>query len=194
VVEGDLEGLRRDPAIEDKYSEHKLRVTAEWATPYDRILAEKFGFGREQLYVGEEEEEEAVRAMTIGNGDDDALRNEEKKTPKKKGKKKKWVSVPRLHELEVGEARTALVPNEFPYHVDTSLIQHYVLWKVGGSGSVEEGEVRQAERTLRARFHLPPPGGCDEPIITINNPAHRRSLPGIDHVHFLVRLPQPPEP
>jgi hypothetical protein len=85
----------------------------------------------------------------------------------------RWHSQPRLS--EVTEVHKSLRLNDFPYYVQDGIL-HYVLWKT--LEDVTEEEIQEA---------------CDKLIDTKNaikiihwiNPPHLKSLPEIDHVHFL---------
>jgi len=76
-----------------------------------------------------------------------------------------------------GGTRKALVANDFPYYT-TKNVEHWVLWKLGGE-PCDDGDIRQAEQDLRAKL------GDVVDCLHWVNPPHLKSLPDIDHVHFL---------
>ena len=91
----------------------------------------------------------------------------------------RYVAHPPIEEAvaTVEEPQQVLVPNDFPYYTQTG-IEHWVLWKLGGECSDED--IQKAIEELKERF------GDD--IICWVNPPGLKSLPEIDHVHFLGKL------
>ena len=82
-------------------------------------------------------------------------------------------------ELEhISEVRTALVENDFPYNMEPG-IEHLILWKT--KENITPHEIQETLRSLQDRENV---------VDTLHwiNPPHLKSLPGIDHVHFLCRL------
>ena len=105
-----------------------------------------------------------------------------------------------------GHTYLKLVPNDFPYDVD-STIEHYCLWKIGGS-CVTEGLLgeelnwalselatsttssrlidRNDEGTSLSDFESPPDLLAEKRAFYWTNPPHLQSLPDIKHAHILV--------
>ncbi len=79
----------------------------------------------------------------------------------------------------MGESRTSLVPNDFPYYI-AEHIEHWVLWKLGGD--VTEADIEQAKQDLKLIEDSK--RGVKASLHWIN-PPHLRSLPEIDHAHIL---------
>lgn len=78
---------------------------------------------------------------------------------------------------EIKETRKCVVPNDFPYYLDDD-IEHWVLWKLGGDCTEED--INLAREEIREKT------GVTEFLHWIN-PPHLKSLPEIDHVHFICR-------
>ena len=70
-----------------------------------------------------------------------------------------------------------LIPNDFPYFNEDG-IEHYIYWKT--LKPITDQEIDQQKEVLRERF-----GASD--ILFWINPPELRSIPEIDHVHFLLR-------
>mmetsp|Transcript_4049 Transcript_4049/g.10574 ORF Transcript_4049/g.10574 Transcript_4049/m.10574 type:complete len:224 (-) Transcript_4049:143-814(-) len=75
--------------------------------------------------------------------------------------------------------RVILVENDFPYFVEESIV-HYVLWKL--DEEITPREISEARERLQS-----------EPVKALEllqwvNPPYLKSIPEIDHVHFLCRL------
>ena len=94
---------------------------------------------------------------------------------KKRNEAGKFFAFPPVSELT--EIRKCVVRNDFPYYLDDG-IQHWVLWKLGGDCNEEDIDVAREE--IRAAI------GAEEFLHWIN-PPHLKSLPDIDHVHFICR-------
>lgn len=85
----------------------------------------------------------------------------------------RWHSQPRLSELTL--VHKSLWLNDFPYYVQDGIL-HYVLWKT--LEDVTEEEIQEARNKL-----IDTKNAIE--IIHWINPPHLKSLPEIDHVHFL---------
>ena len=94
---------------------------------------------------------------------------------KRKNDDGKLYAYPPVSELE--GIRKCVVRNDFPYYLDDG-IEHWVLWKLGGDCT--EADIDQAREEIRTAI-----GAVD--FLHWINPPHLKSLPEIDHVHFLCR-------
>ena len=85
----------------------------------------------------------------------------------------RWNSQPRLSDVTL--VHKSLWLNDFPYYVQDGIV-HYVLWKI--LEDVTEEEIQEARNKII---------GTKNAIEIIHwiNPPHLKSLPDIDHVHFL---------
>jgi hypothetical protein len=95
----------------------------------------------------------------------------------------KWyVPAPKPSFHDPPHAKVVLVPNDFPYFVAEG-IEHWVLWKRGGDGTIHPGEINQATlSTFSSACNI------SNRILYWENPPHLKSLPEIDHVHILVQM------
>jgi hypothetical protein len=84
-----------------------------------------------------------------------------------------WQALPQLKDF--GEVRKILVLNDFPYYMAYG-ITHYVLWKT--NENVTEEDIEEAQEDLKTMMDV-------EDMLYWANPPHLKSLPEIDHVHFL---------
>jgi len=92
-----------------------------------------------------------------------------------------WEAYPPLS--EVSEVKKVLCENDFPYYMAPG-IEHWCLWKL--CKDIEDQEVEEAKEELR-HIH-----GEDLEFLCWRNPPHLKSLPDIDHFHFLIRKAEPP--
>lgn len=92
-----------------------------------------------------------------------------------------WEAYPPLS--EVSEPKKVLCVNDFPYYMAAG-IEHWCLWKL--CQDIEDDEVDEAKEELR-RMH-----GSDLEFLCWRNPPHLKSLPDIDHYHFLIRRAEEP--
>lgn len=90
-----------------------------------------------------------------------------------------WKAHPPLS--KVSNVKKVLVPNDFPYYTDDDIV-HYVLWKT--KLDITKEDIEDAQKELRTRLQL-------KEILHWVNPPHLKSLPEIDHVHFLCLLKEP---
>jgi hypothetical protein len=91
---------------------------------------------------------------------------------KKRNPDGKWYAIPK--ETTTDQPLVVVVPNDFPYYLEDD-IQHWVLWKLGGTctpDDIAEGQ-RQIQTAIQATEFL-----------HWINPPHLKSLPDIDHVHY----------
>lgn len=75
----------------------------------------------------------------------------------------------------------ALVKNDFPYYMEDD-IEHWVLWKLGGD-SISDLDFENAKEDLCRNHNM---HGKD--IIHWVNPIDLKSIPNIEHAHFLGRI------
>jgi len=77
-------------------------------------------------------------------------------------------------------SKLILIPNDFPYYVEENIV-HYVLWKT--KIPITEKEIHDARIILETNISI----NALE-IIHWVNPPNLKSVPDIDHVHFLCRI------
>ncbi len=77
------------------------------------------------------------------------------------------------------EAKIILVENDFPYFIEDHIV-HYVLWKL--KEPIAPEEIVDARNKLQSNQI-----GAVE-VLQWTNPPNIKSIPEIDHVHFLCRL------
>ena len=90
---------------------------------------------------------------------------------------------PCLEDVPNSPKQIILVENDFPYCVEEHIV-HYVLWKL--KEAITPQEISEA----RKRLQSDPIRALE--ILQWNNPPSVKSIPEIDHVHFLCLL-QPKE-
>ena len=73
---------------------------------------------------------------------------------------------------------TTLVKNDFPYCMDETNIEHWILWKLCEPCS--DNDIEIAQQQLQRDYNL-------IEFLHWKNPPHLQSLPDIDHVHILGR-------
>jgi hypothetical protein len=89
----------------------------------------------------------------------------------------KWMAYPSLHDVQT--PTIILVKNDFPYCVQDN-IEHYVLWKLR--------EAITSREILDARDRLTSEPIRSMAILQWINPPNLKSIPEIDHVHFLCKI------
>jgi hypothetical protein len=91
----------------------------------------------------------------------------------KQGTEGDWEARPRLS--DVSEVFKTLELNDFPYNFEDG-ISHYILWKT--FKDITQQEIDETRKEILNKKDV---------IDTLfwMNPPHLKSLPGIDHVHFL---------
>lgn len=87
-----------------------------------------------------------------------------------------WQATPQLKDFD--QVRKVLAPNDFPYYMAHGIL-HYVLWKT--KENINDEDVIGAREDLHRMMDL-------EDTLYWVNPPHLKSLPEIDHVHFLCLL------
>jgi hypothetical protein len=87
---------------------------------------------------------------------------------------RRWQAYPPL--TQVKAVQKVLMRNDFPYNTDED-IEHWVLWKL--VENITKEEIDEAKDELRERL------GNVVDILHWVNPPHLKSLPDIDHAHFL---------
>jgi hypothetical protein len=92
----------------------------------------------------------------------------------RKGDDGKYYAYPPISELE--GSRKCIVQNDFPYYLAGN-IEHWILWKIGGFCTTED--IDDARNQIQQQL------GNVENFLHWINPPHLKSLPDIDHVHFL---------
>jgi hypothetical protein len=118
--------FRRVDNVQQLYEEHKTYLSDCWVSAYDHLLVNKFGnkFGFEKVVVP------SVNSRNIIYRANLSLAQATKDT------------------IEKQLSYLSLVPNDFPYHVDTN-IEHWCLWKIGkiynNSSSMERNSISMVE-------------------------------------------------
>jgi hypothetical protein len=118
--------FRRVDNVQQLYEEHKTYLSDCWVSAYDYLLVNKFGkkFGFEKVVVP------SVNSRNIIYRANLSLAQASKDT------------------IEKQLSYLCLVPNDFPYHVDTN-IEHWCLWKIGkiynNSSSMESNSISMVE-------------------------------------------------
>lgn len=156
-----LAALRRSPNTQQVYLKHQSYLKRSWKTAYDYLLVQKFGsdFGFRKVLV--EKVDDAVGTTSRSNveeqpGDGSKPLMESKITTAKSNHRSipppgfVYRSDPSLREasqyaLDHKLSYLRLVPNDFPYHVDERYVEHWCLWKIGGShsgGNADETDER----------------------------------------------------
>ena len=108
-------------------------------------------------------------AVADGDGDGDGDNNCQQR----------WKADPCLEDVPKNPQRIILVENDFPYFIEENIV-HYVLWKL--KEKITPQEISEARERLQS-----------EPVEALEllewvNPPYLKSIPEIDHVHFLCRL------
>lgn len=93
-------------------------------------------------------------------------------------KNQKWMVEPCLE--DVTSPKIILVENDFPYCVQDNIV-HYVLWKL--KEPIAPQEILEAREKLQQSKDI-----NAKEILQWVNPPNLKSIPEIDHVHFLCLL------
>ncbi|OEU20865.1 hypothetical protein FRACYDRAFT_234497 [Fragilariopsis cylindrus CCMP1102] len=184
-IEKDIDKLSRSQLDQYNYEVFRYYMKKQYLSTVDYLLISKFNFSSIPVRinktddddgegVGPEEEEN-----TTDNHDDDSSSSSSSNNENN-------------FKLRAGSTATdssiLLVPNDFPYYVEDNVV-HYVLWKYNNSNannniptSITEKEINDAQRILERN-----PAINATEILYWSNPPHLKSIPEIDHVHFLCQ-------
>ena len=182
-IEKDIDKLSRSQLDQYNYEVFRYYMKKQYVSTVDYILISKFNFSSIPVRinktdddgegVGQEEEEE----NTTDNHDDD---NDNSSSNENNFKLRAGSTA--------ADSSIILIPNDFPYYVEDNVV-HYVLWKYNNSTSnnniptsITEKEIEDAKRILE----INPAINATE-ILHWINPPHLKSIPEIDHVHFLCK-------
>lgn len=131
--------FRRADNVQQLYEEHKTYLSNCWVSAYDNLLVHKFGnkFGFEKVVVSSVNSRNEYEPEEGDNNDCQIIfRANLSLSQASQDTNEKQLSY------------LTLVPNDFPYHVDTN-IEHWCLWKIGkiyNSGSMEStGSISMVE-------------------------------------------------
>jgi Protein of unknown function (DUF3605) len=91
----------------------------------------------------------------------------------------RWKVYPSLETINA--TYTALVKNDFPYYMEAG-IEHWILWKLGGE-PINDDDITQAKEELSFNHNIQ-----KDYIIHWCNPKQLKSIPNIEHEHFLARV------
>lgn len=133
--------FRRADNVQQLYEEHKTYLSDCWVSAYDYLLVHKFGnkFGFEKVVVS------SVNSRNEYDPEegDNILPNDFQLTYQANLS----LSQASKDTIEKQLSYLSLVPNDFPYHVDTN-IEHWCLWKIGtiyDSSGVESNSISMVE-------------------------------------------------
>ena len=204
-----LQLFRRSSSDQMLYERHKVFLKRYWSSPYDYLLYNLFGpeFGFEKILV------EAAESSSDTNKarsccDLDASSYEDRDLPPEGFIYQTSPSLLEASQSTINNGHTflSLVKNDFPYDVDSD-IDHFCLWKIGGSCRTEgllgeelnwalsELETQTASSRLVDRndkgislsaFASPPDFLAAKQTFYWTNPPHLQSLPEMKHAHILV--------
>lgn len=180
----------RSIEVERSYSKAKKEIFQTYETIADHILHSKFGLARhfnatsQRYYVSlpppppSSESEASESGSTQGTNTDSISIN----------------NVWEVNDNPRNGKSIVLAPNEFPYYVQDG-IEHWVLWKL--YDAITEDDVNYALRRLaivagKTRSVADSTDYDGDDFSTFDslwweNPPHLKSLPQINHVHFLIR-------
>uniref|UniRef100_A0A7S2GQS3 Uncharacterized protein n=1 Tax=Helicotheca tamesis TaxID=374047 RepID=A0A7S2GQS3_9STRA len=155
----DLSLLARSVEQQRVYKAYRDALRREWKTVYDHILHSKFGF-QKRIVSSPPQESGTLSSDSAEYNDIDP-------------KNPLWEAFPPLE--EVNSSQLSLCRNDFPYYFEDG-IEHWCLWKLGGSVTPEE--IENAKQKLM---------NSKDVVKTLHwiNPPHLKSLPDIDHAHIL---------
>jgi hypothetical protein len=181
-IEKDIDKLSRSQLDQYNYEVFRYYMKKQYVSTVDYLLISKFNFSSIPVRinktnddgegVGQKKEEENT---TDNHDDDDNISSNENNFKLRAGS-------------TAADSSIILIPNDFPYYVEDNVV-HYVLWKYNNSTlnnniptSITEKEIDDAKRILE----LNPTINATE-ILHWINPPHLKSIPEIDHVHFLCK-------
>jgi Protein of unknown function (DUF3605) len=171
VSDPDLARMSRSVEQQREYEVYRRDLLRTWNSVLDHVLCSKFP----ALFVPQKNKKKKSKTANSNAQDGNADHDDDPDDLEDR-----WVAHPSLSEIgALGIAETVLVRNDFPYYMEDG-IEHWVLWKVGGSCTDAEIEGAKMELSTRRDFG-------ENNVLHWTNPPHLKSLPEIDHVHFLGR-------
>mmetsp|Transcript_27147 Transcript_27147/g.32087 ORF Transcript_27147/g.32087 Transcript_27147/m.32087 type:complete len:337 (+) Transcript_27147:45-1055(+) len=209
----DLSLFSRSLEEQVRYTRYVAALKMRWKSVNDHILHSKFKFEKRLVVVSTQEE--SLGNGPAGDGDDDGNgdvhqsvgRNDNElsvydESYDREGENKIpptgyiWEAHPSL--AEVRSPLKVLLPNDFPYYVEDG-IEHWCLWKL--KGQVTQEDIQMAKEDLiemmsvgednssavRCTDNANSPEKVDAFVDMLHwvNPPHLKSVPDIDHAHFL---------
>lgn len=157
-IDHDFSKLTRCQQQQHDYEVFRHHMKQQYASTVDYILISKFHFTAVPA--------EATYAITNADQIIDYDNN----------RQRKWRAEPPL--ADVKAPKIILVPNDFPYYVEDSIL-HYVLFKL--KERVTDAEIVDARKELSTKLK-------PVEILSWVNPTNLQSIPEIDHVHFLCQI------
>ena len=202
--------FRRSPAAATLYEDHKQYIDDNWKSGYDYLVYSKFGkefgFEKELIHVAEDDP-----TTTIQEGIKRSSNYVKNNLLKISPEGYKYQCNPSLSQasafnIQNGITFLKLVPNDFPYDVDEG-IQHWCLWKIGGSSHTEEILMDELQWALQELNSYDGNSCSSSGLIkqqhelsksTVSNidkfstffwvnPPHLQSMPEIHHAHILFK-------
>ena len=166
----DLARLTRSSQDQRTYQIFNYHLKQQYVSSTDYLLISKFGFDAVPVVVPGE-----VSGGDSGDGQENQVGGDSTADRCRR----RWRAQPSL--AETTETQSILIENDFPYHFDDD-IKHYILWKLKGGG-ISEREIQESKQQLQTRFNT---------MSTLHwtNPPSLQSIPDLDHVHVLCRLPK----
>jgi Protein of unknown function (DUF3605) len=175
----DLARLTRSKHQQRTYQIFQYHMKQQYVSSTDYLLISKFGFDAVAVEEEDDEDQKSIDQKHTYKKDDENNAAVGAITRRKT----RWKASPSLSESSTSQ--TLLVANDFPYFVEDD-IKHYVFWKLNG-GNVSNDELEIAIQQLRIDLNA-------VAVLHWTNPPNLQSLPDIDHVHILCRLPSSPSP
>ncbi|KAL3815473.1 hypothetical protein ACHAXA_000710 [Cyclostephanos tholiformis] len=175
---GEIQKLARSPEVCGAYRAFRERNNCEWASIYDYLLCDKFGF--EWAW---EDDCQVETGVVGGDGRSSDARDVRRRKKRSMPTFREYLSDQRTREME---GKLKLCVNDFPYYYSPG-VQHWILWKLGGMITSDEIANAKSE-ILRESGRREEEGSAlsdHEIFLHWVNPPHLKSLPGIDHVHIL---------
>ena len=172
IHHNDLARLTRSSHDQRTYQIFNYHLKQQYLSSTDYLLISKFGFDAVSVLVSVAGE---VTGCDSGDGQENKVGNDSTTDRCRR----RWRAQPTL--AETTKTQSMLIENDFPYHFDDD-IKHYILWKLKGGG-ISQQEIQESKQQLQTRFKT-------TSTLHWTNPPSLQSIPDIDHVHILCRIPK----
>jgi hypothetical protein len=202
--------FRRSPAAATLYEDHKQYIDDNWKSGYDYLVYSKFGkeFGFEKELIHVTKDDPTVATQEGIECNSNYVRNKLLEISPEGYRYQCNPSLSQASDFNIKNGITflKLVPNDFPYDVEEG-IQHWCLWKIGGSCRTEgilmeeiqwalqelnsyDGNSCSSSGLIKQQNEL-----SESAVSNIDkfstffwvNPPHLQSMPEIHHAHILCK-------
>jgi hypothetical protein len=182
-IENDIDKLSRSEIDQYNYEVFRYYMKQQYVSTVDYILISKFNFSSIKVKINK------MVKNTTDNHDDNSSSSSSSSSSNSNSNSNSEDKFTLRAGSTAADSSIILIPNDFPYYVEDNVV-HYVLWKYNNSNNsnsipntnITEKEIDDAKHILKTNPRI----NAIE-ILHWTNLPHLKSIPEIDHVHFLCK-------